>query len=142
MERLIKYRGKTINEGAWVYSMTIGRGTIDRKKHDLFMEIAPDKWKGIINDTLGQFTGLYDCDGKEIFEGDVVRLSERTGSLTGVISWHPYMCAFYINADGREATINNSYATLGEMWKSYRKTLQVIGNVWDDDFSDGKWLKY
>lgn len=49
--------------------------------------------------------------------------------------WHPYMTAFYINADARIPSINTSYATLGEMWKSYRHDFTVIGNVFEPQYA-------
>lgn len=70
--RELKFRGKTLNEGEWIYGMTISHGTIARKKNNLYMEVAPDKWKGIDPETVGQFTGLLDRNGKEIYEGDIL----------------------------------------------------------------------
>ena len=58
--RQIKFRAKTVNEGEWVYGMTISHGTVDRKRNCLFFEVAENKWKGVIPETLGQFTGLTD----------------------------------------------------------------------------------
>ncbi len=88
--------------------------------------------------TVSQFTGLYDCKGKMIFENDVV----RTGGLTGVVMWHPFLTCFCINADGREPTINDTYATLGEMWKSYKNDITVLGDVFQPEFENGKWKEF
>ena len=59
MNREIKFRGKSINSGKWVYAILHGFGM------DLFNECVNE-------DTIGQFTGLHDKNGKEIYEGDIL----------------------------------------------------------------------
>lgn len=74
--RTIKFRGKCVNGGECVESMTISHGTIKRKAYEMFFEIAPDKWVGVIPETVGQFTGVLDKNGKEIYEGDILFIGE------------------------------------------------------------------
>ena len=40
------------------------------------MEVSENKWKGLQDGSLGQFTGFYDADDNEIYEGDIVRFTD------------------------------------------------------------------
>lgn len=90
--RQIKFKAKTINEGEWVFGMTIAHGTIGRKRNNLYMEVAPDKWKGIDPDTLCQFTGFRDIDGTDVYEGDILTVRD---SLEVTVEWKNYAFHFY-----------------------------------------------
>lgn len=96
------------------------------------MEISENVWKGLQEGSLGQFTGLYDKDGKEIYEGDLI---EVNGRLFGVVEWHKDGY-FFINdtivgvrSDGGE------YSPIGEMVRYFSNQgydFSVIGNIYDN----------
>lgn len=67
--REIKFRGKT-PDGRWVY------GDLLHAEHNFKkgIDIVTDTWEQVtvIPETVGQFTGIRDMDGREIYEGDTI----------------------------------------------------------------------
>lgn len=112
-------------EGEWVYG--------DLHLQSMIPHIHSLGKKYPINPgTVGQFTGLYDKDGKEIYEGDLI---EVNGRLFGVVEWHKDGY-FFINdtivgvrSDGGE------YSPIGEMVRYFSNQgldFSVIGNIYDN----------
>ena len=140
--REILFRGKRKDNGEWVEGFYCG-GNERNTLHPSIFIYLPDKqsydYQDIDINTLGQYTGLQDKNGKKIFEGDIVKISYRGDVLTAVVRFGNYNqpdkilkthLGFYFDFD----TVNFedfrkdvgywTGRTLGE--------IEVIGNIRDN----------
>lgn len=69
----ILFRGKRLDNGQWVEGSLIGEDVIVGKIVDFEEDyFTTEFWYKVDPETVGQFTGRYDKNDKEIFERDIV----------------------------------------------------------------------
>ena len=136
-----KFRGKAKDGGEWLFGMPITNklGTYivyEENSHYCgvynYMEI--DELGLVDEETVGQFTGLIDKKGKEIYEGDIIDVA---GFDKGVVEFDYGVFGInwdYNRKDGRKAMLDvwGQLHNLRTMDDEIYQSLEVIGNIYDN----------
>ena len=126
--REIKFRGKKTN-GEWIFGSLI--------KYDFKFQIGvltyADKmtFVNVKEHTTGQFIGIKDKNGKEIYEGDYLRFVDISNQddFLGVVIFDS--CSFCVKGE-----------TMSHYRWMYYSELEVLGNIHDNpEWFDGAFLK-
>ena len=139
-----KFRGLSIdenNKGKWQYGYLIedtGQSFIINEVIEVNEQyITIGSWYPVRPDTVSQSTGLHDKNGKEIFEGDILKVANNDSSWFEVVKYD-HDKAMFISKE-----VNLKYEVpetpLYDLFSPYLFKVEVIGNIWEDgDLIDGK----
>ena len=126
-EILFRGRGNTeYNDGEWCYGVPIRDFEGDWK-------ICTDNSKRVvIPETIGQYTGLKDRNGINIFEGDIIKYKNTDGikfnsvalTVIGKVVYNEKNASFAISGKDEIGAKYYDYFPI--------KNIEVIGNIHDD----------
>ena len=119
--RTIKFRGqtKTVNGKEWIYGYCYKVKSFFNEGYQWFIRDDHILDSAIIEETLGQYTGLKDKNGKEIYEGDVVSLQFDLSSQVSKVVWLQDISGFIIE-------------NVSILDKDLAERIVVIGNIYEN----------
>lgn len=142
--REIIFRGKRVDNGEWVkgfYACVLDTHYIITGRFDSLTN-------GIINSeaykvdpsTASQFTGLTDCNGVKIFEGDIIRWHDNTelsvGGQIAEVCFGKYRDAESVFDDiyplGFYIRFSDKNCVTTSWLDEYKNYFDIVGNIYDN----------
>lgn len=122
MNREIKFRGKTYN-GKWIYGYCYKVKSLFDQQFNWFIRNEYQTDNMIIPETLGQYVGLKDKNGVEVYEGDKVMFDYKwtKPDEIGVVTWNKDTASFQIKGHIPSSSMK------------HLDRMKVIGNIYENN---------
>ena len=124
--RTIKFRGKSILTDEWLYGDLVH--SADKKRTAILVndKDSYDECE-VDSETIGQFTGLYDAHGKEIYEGDILKWKADDLLYAVIFNWG----MFYASVEVCNQGIYGGFP-LHALEDGNGKDIEIVGNIYDN----------
>lgn len=138
--REILFRGKHKDSGEWVEGVPYFENNQCFMITDLFIceeyQCTGAENVEAISETVGQYTGLTDKNGKRIFEGDIVKADDfifavKYGKCGGVANADNYgYMGFYLEPFSEATKLHARYGLRNDI--CYFDNIEIINNIHDN----------
>lgn len=141
-ERLSRGKRTDNDEGEFVYGIPVEGEVVDGVGKETYIITNPglqwvdgvymtyDECIEVDPETVGDYTGLTDKNGREIFEGDILQCENEYGSYTtSIYCEENTLCVDVSWLD------NFDYTSIGfaeSIWKKQNYEVEIIGNIYDN----------
>lgn len=138
IRREILFRGKRIFDGDWVYGFAYKQYSAAKVEEWYIRAFETDYL--VIPETVGQYTGLTDRNGRKIFEGDILQGEQYPFNSDGEYNYFAEVCywdnapefGIYIFKNPKANIRGISEGNTCDMqdWESI--DWEIIGNIYDN----------
>ena len=121
--REILFRGKRTDNGKWVKGLL----TVMWGQYHIINPNDENTAYPIDIETVGQYTGLTDNNGKKIFEGDIVKFTDDDGDYSNYEVYFDNNLVAFMTKELPCGGIDDM-----SEWGKWRKRYKIIGNIHDN----------
>lgn len=126
--REILFRGKEFYTGEWVEGYYVKGVT----RHGIVKSFACHPRYDVIPETVGQFTGLYDKNGKRIFEGDIILFEDESPTNYEYHDCTEMRCGEIKFDEGEFYLTNRIAVEMGDLIYDGKLDGVIVGNIHDN----------
>ena len=122
--RTIKFRGKT-DSGKWCFGYFLH----DRQRGRFVITDGLLEINRVNPDTVGQYTGLKDKNGKEIYDGDILAHNgEPIGYIVDGVRGYCFDVMYF------SPKYEESWSLYGVVVEDFHGDVEIIGNIHDPEW--------